>query len=359
MGPVVALPAFLFYNGPMMNKTTKILAIFFVSSIITWATETVPLTGLINPDSITVDKDNVYITDCASISIYSRQDFKLKKKFGTAGEGPREFKVAMGATARLKICAQPDQLIVNSIGRVSFFTRDGNYISEINVQSGNNFIPLRNGFAGYATTRDDKTLYLLINLYDAQLNKVKEIFRKEYYFQANKSMNIIMLGGGNTRRAVYSVFNNTLFVEGETDIIHVFDENGQKVRDIKLDYEKLKIPENRKAEIMDDIHALFIGPVVRKLIKDKGYFPASFPARIFNTTDDRIYIPTYRKSEGKNEFMIFNTQGKLLKKVYVPFSDKSLLLPYPYTVKDGKLYQLVENEDSEEWELHIAEMEEK
>jgi hypothetical protein len=27
---------------------------------------------------------------------------------------------------------------------------------------------------------------------------------------------------------------------------------------------------------------------------------------------------------------------------------------YPLTIKNGKLYQILENPDSEEWELHIA-----
>jgi hypothetical protein len=337
----------------MTDKIIKTLVILIFCSGAAFASRTVPLPGLINPDSITVDKNRIYITDGAAISIYSREDFKLIKKFGKKGEGPREFKVAMGATAKLKISVQPDQIIVNSIGRVSFFTKDGNYIKEINVPTGNNFIPLGNGFVGYATTRDNKILYLLINLYDADLKKIKEIFRKEYYFQANKRMNLIKLGCANKRRAVYSVCRNKLLVEGENDIIHVFDEKGEKKRDIKQDYEKLKIPETRKAEIMDDIYTLFTGQVVRKIIKEKGYFPDRFPARIFTTADDKIYIPTYMNNEGKNEFIIFDIDGKLLKKVYVPFKAQQFLLPYPYTVKDGTLFQLVENDETEEWELHI------
>lgn len=32
------------------------------------------------------------------------------------------------------------------------------------------------------------------------------------------------------------------------------------------------------------------------------------------------------------------------------------MLPYPYTIRNEKLYQVVENEDSEGWELHVSEI---
>jgi hypothetical protein len=52
------------------------------------AGKVVPLIQLAKPNSITVDKNHVYITDQGTISIYSLKDFKLEKAFGKKGEGP-------------------------------------------------------------------------------------------------------------------------------------------------------------------------------------------------------------------------------------------------------------------------------
>jgi hypothetical protein len=32
---------------------------------------------------------------------------------------------------------------------------------------------------------------------------------------------------------------------------------------------------------------------------------------------------------------------------------ENILQYYPYTIHNGSLYQLIENEDTEEWELHV------
>lgn len=51
----------------------------------------IELPEIINPDSITVDKNHIYITDFPSVYIYSLKDYRLIKKFGRIGEGPKEW----------------------------------------------------------------------------------------------------------------------------------------------------------------------------------------------------------------------------------------------------------------------------
>jgi hypothetical protein len=36
-----------------------------------------------------------------------------------------------------------------------------------------------------------------------------------------------------------------------------------------------------------------------------------------------------------------------------PIREAEFLLAYPFTIANGKIYQLSENGDTEEWELHI------
>lgn len=45
-----------------------------------------------------------------------------------------------------------------------------------------------------------------------------------------------------------------------------------------------------------------------------------------------------------------------MKKIYLPLKEKSVNKLFPFDIKDGKLYQLIENEDTEEYELFVTEI---
>jgi len=322
-----------------------------------FSTKAVTLPQLIKPDSIMIKNHRLYITDQEKIYIYSDKDFALKKKFGKKGEGPGEFKINTAGVVQLQVYVRPDGIIVNNLGRVSFFSLDGDYKKEINVTSGLNFIPIGKKYVGYSGTKRIKNIqYLTINLYDSNLKKIKEIYSREYYVQTNKNFNLINLGCGNKGRAYYLCYGDKIFIQGENDTIHVFDKDGKKEYDLKLDYEKLKISENQKMDILEEIEILFNSPLMRQLIKEKGKFPRYFPARFFKIADDKIYIPTYKKVDKKNEFVVYSIKGKLLEKIFLPLDDRSLILPYPYTINSNKIYQLVDNPETEEWQLHIIEI---
>ena len=87
-------------------------------------------------------------------------------------------------------------------------------------------------------------------------------------------------------------------------------------------------------------------------------FPSIFPnIRNFHVMDDKIFIITYKEKQGKNAMYIYSMAGKLLQTVYVPLVEVDMILPQLYnyyTIKDGKLYKLVEDLDKEKWELHIS-----
>jgi hypothetical protein len=336
-----------------MRRIIGYVILFFCLTGIQAATQVVPLPDLIDPDAIKVDNRHIYITERGSINIYSKIDFKLAAKFGKMGEGPKEFKINPAGVARLKIDIRGDTILVNSMNRVTFFTTAGKYLEEFQVNSGAYFKILGNRYAGYTTSMENKIVYADVNLYDSAFKKLKQIFRKEYYVQANKKFDLVKLGCGNAQRVVYSVYDEKIFVEGEKNNIRVFNKEGKEEYVIKLSYDRLKVSEDHKKEIMDDLYTLFTGQTMRRLIKEKGYFPEFFSVRHFKAADNKIFIPTHRKRDGKNEFVILDLKGTIEKKIYLPFKDRTLLLPYPYEIQGGKLYQLFDNEETGEWELHI------
>ncbi len=340
------------------GKKTSFVLILALLTTLAWGSRVVPLPGKQNPDSVTVQGDLVYITDGVTISIYKDDGKKvtLLKTFGKQGEGPREFRVPMSAVGRLNLFAQPGLLVVNSVNRVSLFSPDGQYRKEIQTATGRKFMPLGKGYVAYASVNENKTLFLTINFHDDQLRKTGEIFRKDYYVQPNKPFNLPKLGIGNNARAIYTVAGGKLYVMGAEDIIHVFDEKCKKAYDIPLKYDKLSITEAQKKQIRADLDVLLPSKTMQRLLRSNGFFPAKFPARLFTVADDKIYVPTHRKKGDKSEIIIFDTHGKEQKRVYLPFYDETLLLPCPYSFGNNRLYQIYDNEETEEWELHIHEI---
>ncbi len=323
------------------------------------AAEVFAVPGLGIPDSITLFKDRLYITDQASISIYSRQDARLIKTFGRAGEGPAEFKVSPTDKIGLRIIFHEENILVNSWSKLSIFTKDGTFIEEKKVilnPHAQFFKPLGKKYVGYNRESRDNVNYFFVNFYDPfTLQKEKEIRRMKSYVTGN-TIDIlwfaILLKNDTRRGPIFQVYNDRLFLEGEDCRILVYDRQGKELYSFSVhDYEKLEIPEDFKKEVMIYLEKRL--PIAFPRVKQNGKFPRYFPLQSFQADDGKLYVRTFKREREKSEFYIFDLEGKLLRKVMVPFRESELLRAYPFTIAEGKIYQLIENEDTEEWELHI------
>lgn len=322
------------------------------SSVVS-AVEVIPLPDLINPDGIQVDGHQLYITEQQSIYIYSLKNFSLTKKFGKSGEGPQEFKVSHYSDGRIYIHVERGILMVNSLKKISFFTKNGDYIKEIRTTSGARFKPVGNGYAGYGNVMENKIMYRTVNLYDGDLKKIKELYREEVGGMG-KEINAVTL----LKPLLFHVTDDKLFIAGKNGIIYVFDSNGRHLYSISREYKPIPFTgEHRRKFILDfKTHPRFnsLYEVVEKQLTYPVYFPLT---RDFHAVDQKVYVRTYGEEKGKSEFFIFTTAGKLLKRVMLQVKEKDALESYPYAIRNGKLYQLVENEDLEEWELHVESIE--
>jgi hypothetical protein len=301
-----------------------------------------------------MDREQIYLTEGAAIFIYSLKDFKLIKKFGRDGEGPREFK------GKPEIDVQQDTILVNSKARVSFFSKRGRYLKEVNhIVSGQRFKPLGNRFVGYKSFVDKNgKRYSTINIYDWKFVKIKEVYRHESIVQAGKGWKLF---ARNYLRPL--VCDNKIIVSGEKEfIIHVFDDHGNTLFTINRKYKRVRFTEEHKKKVL---HLYKTRPSTapeydwwKKNIQFPDYFPA---IRRISTADKKIYVRTYKEIENKSEFFVFETNGVLLKHVFLPIAESRAKNAYPYmrdsspyTIKNGNLYQLIENEDTETYELHVT-----
>ncbi len=301
---------------------------------------------LLKPTGLVIDDNNLYVTEDITVYIFSMKDFKLVKKFGKKGEGPQEFNGFVAITP-LK-----DKLLLNSMSKISYFTKDGEYIREIKTKGGFAFLyqPLGNKYVGRGISAKDNTRYVSINLYDKDLNKVKTLLSQEDDNQFAKGTLKIL-----NSSLSYMTFNDKLYLVNGSDFeIKVYDSSAKQIMTIKREYKRSKFTEEDKQAIFDVIKNDPRQKQYFDIVKKMAVFPKEWPAiaSVFER-DNIIYVSTFKsKDKTKYEFLLFDVNGKFIHSMYIPLKFQTALKPYPMSIKNGKLYQLIENEDDEEWELH-------
>lgn len=328
----------------------KLLMIFMLLAGMCYARDvkvkTVPLPQLMTPDAVQADGENLYFTDGFSIKIFSLKDFQLKKTFGRQGEGPKEFKGFMIAYV------QPEYIFINSPGKVSYFTLDGEFIKEIRTTHiFGRFKPLgKEHFVGYIYSREKKIRYESIYIFDSKFNKVREIYKRKHFLVKTGSINLI-----EERPPFFCILDDRIFVDGVDGVIYVFDKTGKQVGAIRHDYERIAFTVGHKKRFVDFLKKDKDSKEYYEANKQRFAYPDYFPPiRMFHVTGGKIYVMTNKETAGKNEFIIFDLKGKVLKKLFIPVAPfEESMIPLFYTISNGKLYHLVDNEETEEWEVRI------
>lgn len=303
------------------------------------------------PKNLLVDQTHLYVMENATVYIYSLKDFTFLTKFGRLGQGPQEFHTLPHIP--ISVDASTDKLVVGSIRKISYFTKEGEFISEKRAKSNVMNIRLNgDGFLGWTVINDKGISYSTVNLYDSELNKLREVFRLKDSFQAP----------GKGYQVLHNVFtyysiNNRIILPGEDSAsIDIFDNEMKKVASIRLDQKKIKVDDEFKRKITNDFktnpETKEVYPMLKPLIFDT-YFPVIADFFVDSQDGGIIYVMTWKRENGGNEFYIYDLNGKFKKKAIIPIRYETEMSPYPASVQNGILYQLVENEN-EIWEFHAS-----
>lgn len=337
-----------------MNKCILIFTTAVLTSLVfstaAYGEVAATLPEIMKPRSMAVDDSQLYVTEQSTVFIYSLKDFKLLKSFGEAGEGPREFKTLPHVPVTVDVST--DRIIVSSMRKISYFTKKGDYIDEVKaVNLALNLRRFGDRFVAWSQARSEGVIYNTICLFDSQLNKLKELYRLEDSFQ----------GQGRGYRVLHKVFTyipyeNKLLLPGEDDaVIDIFDSEMNKLLSIRLDQERRKVDPEFKDRL---IHFYKTSPETRELYETHLkplIFPDYFPVIAdFFVDNGTVYIMTWKKEKGAGEFFTFDMNGKFKRRLFIPFQYETELTAYPGMIKNGKIYQLVENEKKEAWELHVS-----
>lgn len=319
------------------------------------------ITEVVNPFQLVVEESQMYISEGPVIYIYSLEDLRLRKKFGKAGEGPGEFKVHPGIyMGAVMLNLAPEYILVNSVGRLSFFTKDGEYVKEMISPKTifGAFQSLGDKFVGNGrTVEQEKKPYRTIEIYNSTLDKSEEFYRFNLFYSIEQQyINLLEAFG-----PFFYICENKIFIEKNKDSISVFDNKGKFLYsiDVNKGYKKPEFTGEDKKKFIDFVQS---EPAFKKLIelviKKSPEFPGNYPGiRFFNVEDKKIYVIRWKEKNGKSDIWVFDLKGNFLKRAWVKFFEKNPIIPYAYSIHKGKLYQLVEDKENEEqWNLYVSEI---
>ena len=259
--------------------------ILLILTVFLFGEKVATLSDIMKPASLVVDKDQFYIIEKTTVFIYSLKDYKFVKKFGKEGAGPQEFKV-QGAGS-VDVIPQPEHLQINSVNKVSFFTKDGKFKKEVKSTSILNiYWPIGDRFVGFGATQDkDNKIYYTFNIYDSSMKKVKEIHRIKYTGRRGDRLNAI----GASRDPITFTHKNKIYLNRDDGKILVFNENGEKISEIGINYKKEKITDEVIKKYLDFFKT---DPRTRnqyEAVKNRVFFPDYFPVIRDFTEDNPVH----------------------------------------------------------------------
>lgn len=338
-----------------MIKKFNLVALMLLITCVGITAKTVKMPDLTKPAYIKVADGRLYTVQKGTIHIFSLKDFKLIKKFGKLGTGPQEFRVArIGTFLDVDLHILKDRLHINSLNKISYFSKDGKFISEKTLKFAPVYLtPLGKGYVGrYAKLHKQLRWHTWITV-NADVQEPKEIYAEKTFWQRGQKLRVV-----SRRASHFLVHDEKLFIEDKAKgIIQVFDNTGKKLYVIDPKLKQMPFTAEDKKKLIEFFMA---DPIIRPQYEGSKHltvYDSHFPHiwRMF-ADNNKLYILTYEKKGEKQKFYILdlNKKGKLIKTLFLPVVQMDGEKPYPITISNSKLYHLVENLDDEDWELHIT-----
>ena len=312
-----------------------------------------------------ISHDQIYCLQETTVFMYNLKDLKFLKKFCKRGEGPGELKLNPGITNF--IIPLKDSLLVVGMDKAIIYSLDGILKEEFRLppMSANYLYPLgKDTYLGlnFAPPADNGKPQLVAGIMDKKMEVKKELYKQNF----SGGQNLINLTADGINMAVA---NGKIFIEESAEgfVVSIFDFEGKLINRINK-----KMPPVKFTKVHEEnaINRLKQNPVLKSMgwenfknavkMTHDDYLPLIQGLQV---DQDLIYLMGTGFKEGKQEFMIMNQSGKILKKVYlpqpIPTDFISVIFGRPtcyYTIYKGKYYYLKENIDEETWELHVEDI---
>jgi hypothetical protein len=307
------------------------------------------------PHQIIVNNGLLYVSDSkqAKVQLYSVKDFKYLRQVSGKGEAP-------GETLRVPLTtAYPDYIFLYSFGKGLYFSKDGKYIKEFRViKRGNDLLPIGENFLFTVFKGDDKSRCQDSSIYsyskETDLKFIKNIYIEKLppiTYTGSKMDHCLIRGFVD-----YTVYDDKIFLGDSTKGLYmeIFDKYGNRTGKINFNqFEKLKVTGQYKKDFMERAK---ISPDYNMATTMYNiYFPEYYPGFYrFEVDKGKVYFLTYNKKGDRREMVIADWTGKLLKQAYVPWVDNDVYKNF--SIENNKFYYVVENEATENWDLHVEDI---
>lgn len=306
------------------------------------------LPDLNKAENVSVDDNQMYITENTSVYIYSLKDARLVRKMGSPGDGPGEFRVL--PTLPLSVFPTENSFVINSFGKLTVCRKNGDIVSEKRTKAGLGsflFIPIGNNYVGRSIVAEGDVAFQTANLFDKDLNKGKELIRIPYTAKSGKIQIL-------RESLFFVVYRDRIIITGGTGFhIKILDEAGEPLQEFERKYEKRRFTEDDEQSVRKFLQLSLKQQY--EILKNAMAFPSHYPEiAFFFAKDDLIYIFTWKRKVNQNEVFIYDINGKFIKQTYLPVHYQDALRPFPLDIHNHKLYQVIENPDTEIWELVIT-----
>ncbi len=332
------------------------LVLFSIFYIFSHGSDTISLPDILNPDSIYVNNKNIFITEGESIYVYSKDNFTLIKKFGKKGEGPGEISTSRRGGMSYTLSTVNDNIFIHNRGKVLFFEKDGTLKSEKKLSSTfiRGLLPVGNNFVArvfkFGSDRSQRTTF--VTLFDKDFKKIKDIFQDSREMERRSFLKIYSAGN---QFKLKTNSKNIFINDSKEFILKRFDSTGKTLSPIKADYSLLKVTTAIKEKIRNYYKNSSRFSSFWERIKNSFEVSDLYPAiKEFFVDNEKIYVQTFKRDGDKYEFYIFTISGKLLNKKLLNLEKKDMMEEYPFFISNGKVFQLIEDEDEEEWSLQIT-----
>lgn len=284
--------------------------------------------------TIRVDSEgNIYVLDDreACIKVFDKEG-NLVRAFGKKGQGPCELQ----RPQRMHLVADKELQIYDiSNARLSYYSLDGHCLREISTGKyffSRTMADSKGNIVATSVVLGDRTIHEL-KKYDSELDPLLTVTTVEEE-RDRSSMD------PTSTLLIFRMLDDDHIVWAYSSKYEFFivDPAGKTIRKVVKDYKPVKITEEEKKEMLDDIFGDRGIPSGLKVQFPKNYNPFYY----FICDDEGgIYVQTYdEEKNGWRYWDVFNPEGHFVSRFLLPEEE------YPYVVKEKKLYSYIrENED--------------
>lgn len=326
------------------------------------------LTGVNKPNALSVDGDRVYITEGTSVHIYSLDPLKHLVTFGSPGEGPGEFKEMP------YVNLVPGALFINNTGKIMYFSRDGVFLKETRLPFHYFYfnyplLPVKENIACFQLHFDRETKKIAFEgkVYGPDYQLLRSFAEVDSPFlppppppgvKPAKKVDVQVIEDC----LEFTAAHEKIFLADSRKgfFISVFDHKGDLLYEKNNKYKKIKVPDDYKENFMKELRKSDrweqLNTVYNYVFKD--HYPPFFSIKV---RDERIYALTYDQEEGKREVVVMDLSGKVIGRSFAFPLDPARreLSGFPlysttYDISWGNIYYMVENEETESWELYVS-----